>query len=200
MVVQPQSKSLIAFGVLALFIFGFWMMIGQAQTSNTIEKPIPVAEKDKPLIIKQLPNLAAELQKAKSMAEGQALEAKDLLKRRRDRDAQTARGRGLYVATKAELDGCITYLCTGLDSGFTTDAPDTIANRFRASQQRIGALGEWAEGLKPPQVGAFDPLTALLEMVPNWLNGLKEQDQKVIAKIKADLNACRLADWDALGN
>jgi hypothetical protein len=199
MAMQPQSKSLIVLGVLALFIFGVWM-ISQAQTNNTFVKPIPVAEKDKPIILKQLPDLAAELQRAKSMAEGKALEAKDLLKRRRDRDTQTANGRGLYVATKAELDGCITYLCTGLDSGFTKDAPDAIANRFRASQQRIGALGEWVDGLMPPQVGAFDPLTALLEMVPNWLNGLTDQNQKVIAQIKADLNACRLADWDALGN
>jgi len=164
--------------------------------SNQVVRPFP----GKPApVVPQLPDLAAELSKIKSLCESRALAAKGSLRRLEARK-QLPIGEKLYGEVKAESDATITFLITGMAVRFKDTDDENVRARMRALGKKSTAFLDWADGLTNKKgYGAEDPISAILALLGDWLKGVREENEKAIKQISASLEGCRFRNWTELG-
>jgi hypothetical protein len=182
----------------ALFGAGGWM-IYQSQQANQVVRPLPDAAPAP--VIPQLPDLAAELRKAKSLCEGLARQAKGMAAAGRLAPERLERGRRLYTDAKADFDDCIEYLCDGLSRRFNQADPQRVAERMAVANAKMNAFVQWADQHIPPEGNAGASLPDLAkELLLAWLNGVREANDRAVAQLQEALRACRMQDWGDLGS
>jgi hypothetical protein len=192
--------SLGAGGVMALvglFLVGFvvWSMY-ERQQNNQVVRPFP---NDPPApVVPALPDLIAELSATKSLCEGRAAAAKSILGQRQAR-AELVAGRRLYDDARAALIGCIDHLRAGLSRRFVEEDASNAAARFLAAQEKVDRFVAWENTVEAPTIGAAEPLAALLESLNSWMNNVSKQNEQAIEQLRADLDRCRLKEWDDIG-
>src|SRR6266849_4160114 len=138
-------------------------------------------------VVPQLPAIAAELRKAKSLCEGRAREAKAAGKRRlqiSQRELQN--GRQLYTNAKAEFDGCITYLCTAMDRKFIENDSAEIEKRMKQAGEKMAAFLKWWDG-PHPRIGAESSLGQIPELLVELVKFIKDADDKIREALKKEL-------------
>jgi hypothetical protein len=149
---------------------------------------------------KNLPSITSYLDQAKSLCEGRAIEAKEAAEKPNGiSDNELAKGRALYLSAKTEVNGYITFLQTAAARRFREkDDAEQVEKRLKRADKEVNAFLAWADEVMKSQVGAADPLAALLEQLQNVLQRIQEGDQKMIDQLKEALEKCRFRDWSEL--
>lgn len=149
----------------------------------------------------QLPDLVAELRRTKTLCEGRARQAKDFISSHHVSERNAREGSRLYTDMKAELDGCIDYLRSGLVRRFNADDSHQLEKRFRTAGTHVSAFFNWVDTLEPPPYATVDasPLEAASKLLSGWLDSVSKANDKAIEQLRDDLNQCRLRDWQELG-
>ena len=151
-------------------------------------------------VIPQLPAIAAELKKAKSLCEGRAREAKAAGKRRLQIPAREfQRGPRLYTDTKAEFDGCILYLCIAMERKFIENDSAEIEKRLKRAGEKMAAFLNWSDKVRHhPRIGSESPLDQTAELVVGLVKFLKDADDKIKEALRKELKDCSFQDWGDL--
>jgi hypothetical protein len=147
-----------------------------------------------------LPALAAELARVKSLCEQHAAAVKGLRAAGQLDGVALIEGEDLYVSAKAEHDGCVTFLRTALDAGFTERHATEGAALLDRARTKGEAFLEWArkaenwqgadKGLWPTQ----NPID-LVGLV-RWAG---DADQGEVQSLKGELERCRFRPWAEIG-
>ena len=183
------------FVILAILLFGF-VLLREPQKNNQIVRPVP----DGPAapVVPQLPDVIAELSRSKSLGEDRAQAAIAILTQRQD-EARLFQGRQLYDDARAEFNGAIDYLRSGLSRRFEDGDSQQVAIRMLNGKQKIETFVSWVRDLNGPVIGA-GPLDTFAEALDKWLNHVREQNAQAIEQLRADLDRCRLREWSQLMN
>lgn len=114
--------------------------------------------------------------------------------------AERDRGRGLYLAVRAEADGLITWLQTGLPRRFNARGDvEEYEARLRRTDAAVKAFMAWANTALPRVYAAAGTGTdALGDIGEKLIDAARETDEKMIERLRSDVERCRLKDWDAL--
>ena len=190
-----NHRSLLTFvGLIPVFL----LILVQSNNQNQVVGPIPNSER--PSIVRKLPELAAALQRAKSLCEGRATSVKATMSRQRVRRRGLGDGKRLYDDAKTAVDSCITYLKVGLSRRFDNDDPRHVRELLSRARERVARFVGWADGLTEGQTGAGtdDPITAALGQLTDWLKGVSEANDRAIEQLRDDLERCRLKSWGDL--
>jgi hypothetical protein len=193
---DAESKN--RWGCVLLIILAFaGVWLWQSQADNQIVRPFPGGQPAP--VVPQLPNLAADLSSSKSICESRATQVKSM-SGGRGLSRELAQGQRLYGNAKAELDGCIDFLCTGLDRRFTPDDPANLAERMKKASQQVTAFVGWADAVIDRRVmgATAEPLSEGLDLLKAFMEGVGKENAEAIARIKADLEKCRLREWREL--
>lgn len=195
---NEDSRKLIASGALVLiFLLLVFAIFGEKQDNNQVVRPNPNGPA--PPVIPMLPDLVADFQVAKVKCEAAATNGRDLLGNGRRRDAKKlAEGRKLYVDAKAEIDGCISFLQSGLVRRFNEHDPYVIQSRVQSASQKVNALLNWAAEFDTPRATGAPSLDNAADLLLQWLEGIDKLNNEAIQQLRADLERCRLRDWDDL--
>jgi len=149
-------------------------------------------------LVPKLPDLAAELNKIKSLCESRALAAKGSL-RGLQAKRQLPIGEKLYAEVKAESDATIAFLVTGLVVRFKDADEEKVAARIKALGKKTAAFLDWADGLTNKKgIGAEDPISAILALLADWMKAVRDENENAIKQITANFEGCRLRSWDEL--
>jgi hypothetical protein len=188
-----QLFLLIGGGALVLFIL---YRIDESQKNNQFVRPIPDSQPAP--VVPELPDLMANLDMIRMRAESQAGEAKRFAAQGRIRGGELAKGRGYYDRVRENTNATITYMQTALHRRFIPADVDAIQSRIRDTAQALSTFGTWYARFSQPDVGATDPLKELLDALNAWLNGIPNQNQKVIDAMDRKLQSLRLRDWNEI--
>ena len=145
---QDRRLSQEQIGILAiggLLISGLLLMAAsESQKNNQLVRPFPNAPPAP--VVPDLPDLIAELRQSKTIGEGRARAAIDLLTQRRDQ-AALFQAQRLYEDAQAEFNGAIDYLKAGLSRRFTDSDVPRIAARMVAGKGKIDRFADWVNDL-----------------------------------------------------
>lgn len=193
---NDESRKAIAVGVLVLvFLLLGFAMIEEKQANNQVIRPNPNGPA--PPVIPMLPDLVADFQIAKVKCEAEAANGRDVLGNGRRRDSRKlAEGRKLYVEAKAEIDGW--FLQSGLVRRFNEHDPYVIQSRVQSASQKVNALLKWAAEFDTPRATGAPSLDNAADLLLQWLEGIDKLNNEAIQQLRADLERCRLRDWDDL--
>jgi hypothetical protein len=151
-------------------------------------------------VVPQLPAIAAEMKRAKSLCEGRAREAKAAGKKRLQISSREfQRGPRLYTDTKAEFDGCILYLCIAMERKFVENDSAEIEKRMKRAGEKMAAFLDWSDKLRShPRIAAESPLDQIPELVVGLVRFLKDADDKIKEALRKELKDCSFRDWGDL--
>jgi hypothetical protein len=151
-------------------------------------------------VVPQLPAIAAELKRAKSLCEGRAREAKAIGKRRLQiSKKEFQRGPRLYTDTKAEFDGCIIFLCTAMERKFIENDSAEIERQLKRAGEKMTAFLDWSDKIQShPRIGAEGSLDQVSELVVGLVKFLKDADDKIKETLRKELKDCSFRDWGDL--
>jgi hypothetical protein len=179
---------------LALFVLLGLFRYRRPQGNNQVVRPSP--EGAAAPVAPQPPDIVAELRSAKSYYEGLARSAQAVARERKLPAGKLAVGRDLYTQLQAELDGCVTSLQAALPRRFERDDAGGISQRLAAAGKKGQQFRAWCERLKPPAGDAgTDWLAAAATALDRLVERIKDQDDRAVEQLRADLEACRLRDW-----
>lgn len=116
--------------------------------------------------------------------------------------AERETGRELYLAVRTETDGLITWLQTGLARRFNARGDvEEYESRLRRTDTAVKAFVAWANTALPRVFGAAGGGTdALSDIGEKLIDAARETDEKMIERLRLDLEKCRLQDWDKLSS
>lgn len=184
--------------VFALIALSIWVVIRSQNKNNQIVPPLPGG--DPAPVVPKLPGLVAKLRSAKSLCESRGAAAIDLLREQPHGRVELARGRRLYDEAKAEFDGGIDHLRTGLSRRFVEADAAEVAAKLDAGQRKADAFVAWVNSLEPTTTyGAAGPLETLAQFVSDWMARANAQNEQALERLSANLEACRLREWNRLG-
>lgn len=116
-------------------------------------------------------------------------------------EAERAKGRALYLAMKMETDGLNSWLQTGLARRFNGkgDAAE-YETRLRNTGEAVKSFVDWANNTLPPLFGAAGAGPgALADITEELIKSARDTDEKMIERLRGDLEKYRLQEWDKLG-
>jgi hypothetical protein len=145
-------------------------------------------------VVPQLPAIAAEMRRAKSLCEGRAREVKAGRTRRLITLQRDLQGRQLYTDTKVEFDGCITFLCVAMDRKFVANDSAEIEKQLKQAEKKMAAFLKWYDS-SHPRIGAENLLDQIPELMVGLVKFLKEADDKIREELKKELKDCSFRDW-----
>lgn len=159
-------------------------------------------------INRKLPAFAAELGKAKSSCESRAQQAKQqpAIRPRKRRDLQT--GERLYGNAKSELDSVIAFLQTSLVTRFEGISNRDVQTRMEQATSKMSDFIDWTDDRyhSPGQAGdevtaaapSADLFVECVRLVGEWVMYVRNEDEKRIQQIRADLEKHKLKSWAEL--
>jgi len=145
-------------------------------------------------VVSQLPAIAAEMRRAKSLCEGRAREVKAGRTRRLIALQRDLQGRQLYTDTKAEFDGCITFICTAMDRRFVANDSAEIEKQMKQAEKKMAAFLTWYDS-SHPRTEAQNLLDQIPELVVGLVKFLKEADDTIREELTRELKDCSFQDW-----
>jgi hypothetical protein len=145
-------------------------------------------------VVSQLPAIAAEMRRAKSLCEGRAREVKAGRTRRLIALQRDSQGRQLYTDTKVEFDGCIAFLCVAMDRKFVANDSAEIEKQLKQAEKKMAAFLKWYDS-SHPRIGAENLFDQIPKLVVGLVKFLKEADDKVREELKKELKDCSFLDW-----
>jgi hypothetical protein len=113
----------------------------------------------------------------------------------------------LYQTAQAQVNGCITSIDLGLDSGFDATTMQKLRDSLGAADRDCAAFVAWCERNTPHEwSGNAQALPAwvenLLQAIPNAVGKLYDDFQRQNAeqrkRIRAALEAAKFPEWDAI--
>jgi hypothetical protein len=145
-------------------------------------------------VVPELPDIAAKMSTAKSTSEGLVEQVKDLGQNGRISARELDHGRQLFTKAKADFDGCIDFLCVGLDRRFNADDPTKINKLLETANDSLREFESWANAqINPKSFGATDG--QLGAMSDSWLDRIAKQNEKAIQQLKEGFQQCRMRSW-----
>lgn len=117
-------------------------------------------------VVPALPSLAAELRQAKSLCEGRGVAVKDAARKGSNARRQLTQGRTLYEATRLEVDGCISYICTAMDRRFIREDEGAIARKMSTCRATMDEFITWADKMLVRPKASVDPFDAASKLLP----------------------------------
>lgn len=188
--------------LIALFLVGLaGLMIYGAQKGNLLNEPVPG---DPHPNVGDLPRVSQALASAKTLAEDGAKAAIDAPRRPIRHPINLPEGRRLYVNVKAQNDGLIAYLRSGLTTRFAATDPEAIERELQAAQHKLAEFLSWSRqsvhGRDGPVMAgvADDPFKIGFDGLTGWLAALRAADEQAIQQLSRQLLEYRLASWDEL--
>jgi len=194
---EIKVKKYVGIGLLALV----GLMIYGAQKGNLFNKPVPG---ESHTAVGELPSVSRALASAKSLAEENAKAAIDAPRRPLRRTINMSEGRRLYGEVKAQNEGLIGYLRSGLTTRFAGTEPRAIERELEAAQLKLAEFLSWSrrslEGREGPiMAGAADnPLQIGLDVLTGWLASLRAADDEAVRQLSLQLLEYRMVSWDEL--
>jgi len=194
-------KKRIAFAALVAVIVLVVVMIRQSQEGNLVIRPDP---SDPHPVTVHLPRVNQALAAAKSLAEENANAAIDAPRRPIRQPINLQDGRRLYGNVKAQTDGLIGYLRSGLSTRFAGVDVQAIDRELQVTQQTLSEFLSWSRrsvhGREGPIMAgaAEDPLKIGVDGVTRWLEALQAADERAIEQLRQQLLEYRLASWEQL--
>jgi hypothetical protein len=152
--------------------------------------------------MEKVPDLAGAANVAKVVCEDRALSAKQKRRRREITERQLEQGRAHYAAVKAAYDDALTDLRGYLDRRLQGEDQRRVEQKLRDADAKMVEFFTWHDSLGPRsrRPGGAGPLSDLLGFVrSNWKDD-REETRRAVARLQGQLEQCRLADWDAVGN
>lgn len=174
--------------MLGSFLLGLVIGLSMAKSQQTQNGPV----------FNKISSTTAYLAQVKAYAEGLATQANTDT---RIPPAQRDEGRQLYLAVKTESDGLLAWLQTGLARRFHSDQDATeFEKRMKQLGEKLAKFEEWASRAIPPVIGAGSGKGAdgLANAATTLLKDIRETDEKMIDRLRADLEKCHLRDWSEL--
>jgi hypothetical protein len=198
---KPEAGKLVGLEFLvsaALVALAAGFAVYQTQKGNQVVRPVPDAQPAP--AVAQLPGFTAELRRAKALCEGRARQAKSMAQGGRISVRESDRGRKLYTDAKADLDACIDFLRSGLATRFADQNPERAKVLILAVGETMRAFGTWADShVDRDDIGGAVTWEPLPERLLRWLAAVREANNLAVEPIRAELDGCRLRDWDDLG-
>jgi hypothetical protein len=148
-------------------------------------------------VFERVSGATAYLAQVKTVGEGLGAQMRT---DRRVSEAEQAKGKMLYLAMKMESDGLNAWLQTGLARRFNDKSdPAEYEARLRKTDEAVKAFVDWASKAIPPVVGAGGGGNPLADIANELIKGANETEDKMIQRLRGDLEKSRLRDWDKLG-
>jgi hypothetical protein len=196
-----MDKRLLPFIVVIILVCLICLMVRQSQKQNLIFRPDPTAPNS---VIAQLPHINKALAATKSLAEENAKAVIGAPRRPIRQPINLQEGRNLYDNLKAQTDGLISFLRSGLSTRFAGTDAQEIDDELEISQQKLSAFLAWTRQSVqrhngPPKAGAADdPLKIGVDGVISWLAALRDADERAIEQLREQLLENRLDSWNDL--
>jgi hypothetical protein len=163
----------------------------------------------------ELPSIAADMTRARALAEEQGHALKQRARQGLGgRPPQGQRGamqktaafsrddlresRRLYTEAQAEVNGCIEDLCAGLGQRFQEGDAAPIRLRLEKAARKINTFLASSHRLGGPHGAVPDLMTPTVARFWRLVDGSRTANQQALDQIRADLERCRLRDWDQL--
>ncbi|MDG3003279.1 hypothetical protein [Paludisphaera mucosa] len=149
--------------------------------------PVPPAE---------FPALAAELHRAKSLAEGRARASRELVWEL-NQDGIEREGRRLYDDAKVDYDECIAYLKSALIRGFNGEDQRVLRGKLEKAEDRASRFLRWCDSLLDRTMFGTDigDMASLLLDLTKWWASTNEA---AIQKLADEVELCRWKSWEEL--
>lgn len=168
--------------VILLALLGF--MLYEAHRNNQVVPPF--GTKPSPTV-QQLPSYVSLLRRTKD-----ACEAELAL-------AHTTDGRRPYEAVRTSSSGLIDYLRTGLARRLNEDDDRQIQRQLKELESAIKDFDSWratsTSGGGPQLTVYYQAFMSPERAIPAWLDGVRNQNEIAIERLRADLEACRMGAW-----
>ena len=191
---NEDQKFALKIGLCGIAVIGLIALASGSQTNNQVVRPFPNAAPAP--VVPDIPDLIAELSRARTIGEGRARAAIELLSARRDR-ARLFQARRLYEDAQAEFNGAIDHLRSGLGRRFIDADVPRIAARVLEGKRKVDRFAGWVNDLSGPVIGA-GPLDSMTEILQGWFDRVGRENAQAIEQLRADLDRCRLGEWDQL--
>jgi hypothetical protein len=173
--------------------------IWSASCNQQIAPPIPGATPAP--VVSDLPGIVEFLSRCRSQCEAHAKMAKQHV-RGILHERVLARGEQLYGKTKAEFDGCIDFLKSGLSRRFNDGDPPQIKQMLESARAQMSRFIGWYDSPKADEQccaeAGPDWVAPLTQIVTEWLKITSQQNEAAIKQLRDDLEGCRFRDWDIL--